>query len=96
MRSRFIFIVRNGSNQESKETVSTSAQAGKIGMTSVSAPELVESLSKSAADSQQERKIWTRREFTHQNSGIGKSDDDDDDEKHRYRQILLLIFLFFF
>jgi len=30
----------------------------------------------------QEKKIWTRGEFTHQNSGIGGSDDNED---YRYK-----------
>lgn len=70
----FIFVVRNGSTQESKETLSTVQD--KTGA-SVS-PEFESS---KHSDSQ-EKKIWTRGEFTHQNSGIGGSDDNED---YRYK-----------
>jgi len=70
----FIFIVRNGSTQESKETLSNVQD--KTGA-SVS-PEF----ESSKHLENQEKKIWTRGEFTHQNSGIGGSDDTED---YRYK-----------
>lgn len=75
----FIFIVRNGSTQESKETLLN--VQGKNAETSVN-PELESSKHPEG----QEKKIWTRGEFTHQNSGIGGSDDS---EEYRYKYELL-------
>jgi len=73
----FIFLVRNGSTQESKETLLNVQD--KIGANVSPELESTKHLEN------QEKKIWTRGEFTHQNSGIGGSDDNDD---YRYKYAL--------
>lgn len=70
----FIFVVRNGSTQESKETL-----LNVLDKTGASVSPEFES---SKHLENQEKKIWTRGEFTHQNSGIGGSDDTED---YRYK-----------
>lgn len=72
----FIFIVRNGSTQESKETLLN--VQGKPGAS------VIPELESSKHTEGQEKKIWTRGEFTHQNSGIGGSDDN---EEYRYKYL---------
>ncbi|KAE9533495.1 hypothetical protein AGLY_009133 [Aphis glycines] len=64
----------NGSTQESKETLLNVQD--KIGANVSPELESTKHLEN------QEKKIWTRGEFTHQNSGIGGSDDNDD---YRYK-----------
>lgn len=70
----FIFIVRNGSTQESKENLINVQDKTGISVS----PEFESSKHLES----QEKKIWTRGEFTHQNSGIGGSDDNED---YRYK-----------
>uniref|UniRef100_A0A2S2PDK2 Uncharacterized protein n=1 Tax=Schizaphis graminum TaxID=13262 RepID=A0A2S2PDK2_SCHGA len=70
----FIFLVRNGSTQESKETLLNVQD--KIGANVSPEFESTKSLES------QEKKIWTRGEFTHQNAGIGGLDDNED---YRYK-----------
>lgn len=70
------FIVRNGSAQESKET-RLNVQVQKTGANVISLE--IESTKQPES---QEKKIWTRGEFTHQNCGIGGSDDN---EEYRYK-----------
>lgn len=70
----FIFIVRNGSTQESKETISNVQTKPETNFPAeVESPKNFEN---------QEKKIWTRGEFTHQNAGIGGPDDN---EEYRYK-----------
>jgi hypothetical protein len=79
----FIFFVRNGSNQDSKETL--------LNVQDISGINNVEVESSKPSETQ-EKKIWTRGEFTHQNSGIGGSDDN---EEYRYKYELSKIILYF-
>lgn len=58
----FSFIVRNGPSQESKESLLNPGISNFLEPESSKRPE------------NQEKKIWTRGEFTHQNSGIVESD----------------------
>lgn len=76
----FIFIVRNGSNQESKETLLNVPEKAGGNVTVETESPKTES---------QEKKIWTRGEFTHQNCGIGGSDDNED---YRYKYEFLNVF----
>lgn len=70
----FNFIVRNGSTQESKETPPNVQAKAEINV----APEAESPKS----FENQDKKIWTRGEFTHQNAGIGGPDDN---EEYRYK-----------
>ncbi|KAL5238085.1 hypothetical protein ACI65C_005495 [Semiaphis heraclei] len=77
MRLRFSNVektIQNGSTQESKETL-----LNVLDKTGASVSPEFES---SKHLENQEKKIWTRGEFTHQNSGIGGSDDTED---YRYK-----------
>lgn len=79
----FVFsIVRNGSGQESKEN-SSSPQA-KTAPTSFSPEHETSSNPPNRNSDGQEKKIWTRGEFTHQNSGIGGSDDNEEYSRYKY------------
>lgn len=82
----FIFIVRNGSNQESKETLLNVPEKSGGNVSAETEPPKPEPKPES-----QEKKIWTRGEFTHQNCGIGGSDDNED---YRYKYELLNIFFY--
>lgn len=69
----FIFIVRNGSNQESKETLLNVPEKPGGNVPTETEPPKPEG---------QEKKIWTRGEFTHENCGISGSEDNED---YRYK-----------
>ncbi|XP_025408435.1 uncharacterized protein LOC112682133 isoform X2 [Sipha flava] len=76
MKLRFSSVektIQNGSNQDSKETL--------LNVQDISGINNVEVESSKPSETQ-EKKIWTRGEFTHQNSGIGGSDDN---EEYRYK-----------
>lgn len=69
-----IFFVRNGSNQESKETL--------LNVQDKTGTNVFPEVESSKPSENQEKKIWIRGEFTHRNSGIGGSDDN---EEYRYK-----------
>lgn len=79
-------IVRNGSTQDSKDVNLLNVQVrsgASISSVELESPKQLDG---------QERKIWTRGEFTHQNCGVGGADDSE--EYSRYKNRFKIIFFF--
>lgn len=84
----FILIVRNGSNQESKDINLLNVQIRSGASTSPAELDSPKQLDG------QGRKIWTRGEFTHHNSGVGGTEDNDDYSRYKSRFKIIIIFFF--